>query len=60
MDSKKYSKDVQQMICCNPNCNFKWHCFVRKKENKDFIPPCASLKEWRRKNESKNNRIKAV
>lgn len=48
------------MICRNPNCNFKWHCFVRKKENKDFMPPCASLKERRKKNESKNNRIKAI
>lgn len=51
------------MICHNPNCNFQWHCFVREKENKDFIPPCVSLKEWEKKNdcrESKNNGIKAI
>ena len=44
------------MICKNPNCNFAWHCFVRKKENGEFIPPCVSLKERYKKNDSRKSK----
>lgn len=40
------------MICKNPSCNFAWHCFTRGRENREFIPPCASLKEREKKNVS--------
>ena len=33
------------MICKNPNCNFRYHCFVRQNQE-GFVPPCIRLKEY--------------